>query len=153
MLGFIGTTAIYLTILLLLAANQVFIYQIEYAGGWSESFLYTMPAVTPASFVPSYDTTTRTITLRGAAGTEPFVSQTGYSWTVRLYEVNSTNANLSTQVWTSSPAAASTTTVTLPEYLLESGKSYKFSVTAQGAERITGYPAVSVSSAQISIGS
>lgn len=135
------------------AANQVFIYQIEYAGGWAESFLYTMPAVTPASFVPSYDATTRTITLRGIAGSEPFVSQTGYSWIVRLYEVNTSNANLSTQVWTSSPAAGSTTAITLPEYLLESGKSYKFSVTAQGAERITGYPSVTVSSAQIPVGS
>ncbi|MDD9952110.1 MAG: hypothetical protein OXT67_11165, partial [Zetaproteobacteria bacterium] len=135
------------------AANQMFGLQIEYGSGWSKTFLYTMPAVTPASFTPTYDATTRTITFRGSAGTDPFVSQNNYKWVVRLFEVDSSNSSATTQVWVSNPVDGNSKTLVLPEYLLENGKSYQFSVTAQGAERITGYPSFTVSSAKISVSS
>lgn len=129
-------------------ANQAIAFQLNF-GSWLQEFIFLFPGVRPLAVSPGYDSTSRTITYHNDSSNPPFGTNTTFVWIIVVYEVSSDGTNVAT--YTSQPVSGSETSFTLPDNILETGKSYKYKVIAQSLEKVTGHAVYKIESEITSI--
>jgi hypothetical protein len=104
---------------------------------------FTFPSVDLGALAFTWNSATRTVAKTGAS--DPFGDLTSYSWSISI-----SNAD-GVKVYESALVAADTSSIVIPDRLLDSGSTYTFQAAAQLLDRIPGYPAFVVYSPTQSI--
>lgn len=122
-------------------SNLMIFLQLTYgskASHWAASFPYTFSGVKFGSIAASYEPITRTAEIAGT----PFTGVTNYTWSISIFEVADDGSN--SMVFTSPAVAGGTSTYVLPDNVLETGKNYIYTLTAQTPELVPGYPGYTI---------
>ncbi|NDE16047.1 hypothetical protein EBZ80_14065 [bacterium] len=106
-------------------------------------FPFTFPAVDLGSLAFTWNGATRTVAKTSTSA--PFGSLTSYSWSISISNSDGV------KVYESPLVSADTSSIVIPDRLLDSGSTYTFEASAQLLDRIPGYPAFVVYSPTQSI--
>ncbi|MCB9229404.1 MAG: thrombospondin type 3 repeat-containing protein [Deltaproteobacteria bacterium] len=120
-------------------ANQIIPFELVYGSNqpWSQVLLFAFPGLQPLSVLPSYDSTTRTVTFHEDASNPPFHISTGFVWIIVVYEERSDGTK--TAVYTSQPISGSESHFTLPDNIIAAGHNYQYKVIAQSLDKVPGH--------------
>lgn len=126
-------------------SNQMVFFQLTIGDGseaFTAEFPYAFPPLTPAIPTTTYDSSTRTVSLAG----DPLGSGvTGFVWIVTVKDSSGNT------VYASPATVGATRTFVLPANIMESGQTYTYCATAQTLDKVSGYPAIVVRSAEATI--
>lgn len=123
-------------------SNQMIFFKLAMGDGtdaFTAEFPFTFPPLTPSIPTTSYDASTRTVTLAG----DPLGS--GVTTFVWLVTVKNSSGSV---IYASSTIAGATRTFVIPANVMQSGETYTYQASAQTLEKVPGYPAIVVRSAE-----
>jgi hypothetical protein len=125
-------------------ANQVLFLQHVTTQGSTVSiseFPFTFPNMVTGVIRGTYDQATRKVTISG----QPFGSVATYRWSVHVFDASSI------KVFASEPIDGTTPTYTLPEGVIDAGKSYTARLVATAIDRIPSFPSWVIRSASFAL--
>ena len=120
-------------------AYETVFFQLAFGAAkspWYMEFAYLFPPVKPAPITAQYDSVTRSVLLVG----DPFGGIQDFVWTITLWNGSGK------VVWTSQGVPGNKRQFQIQENVVVAGESYKFSISAQSLDKISGYPAYIVQS-------
>lgn len=126
-------------------SNQMVFFQLSMGEGsdaFTAEFPYTFPPLTPSIPTTTYDSSTRTVSLAG----DPLGSGvTGFVWIVTMKDSDGNT------IYASPATSGATRTFVIPANIMQSGQTYTYTATAQTLDKVSGYPAIVVTSAAATI--
>ena len=126
-------------------SNQMVFFQLSMGDGtdaFTAEYPYTFAPLVPSIPTTSYDASTRTVSLAG----DPLGSGvTGFVWIVTVKDSSGNT------VYASPAIGGSTRTSVIPANIMQSGQTYTYRATAQTLDKVSGYPAIVVRSAESTI--